>query len=729
MHHEGDEALRMHGVSWDVSAEEQFREDILRRQHELEILFGSMYEGLVVHDTSGNCIHFNPAALRIMRITAEQLRNAPLTAGYWRVIKEDGSSFTNPEYPTSVTLATGQPQINVVMGIYYDEDKIVWLSVTTAPLYREGEGKPYASFSTFVDITDRRQAEEELLRRSQQLELEKKKFEGLVYALNRAAKVCITDADDVITLANEKLVASTGLTVDQILGARYGRLFSDNHLDDEFFGDIRATIGAGRVWHGEVRSSGIKSPDGSSDCWLDTTVVPLLDAQQKVRQVFYIQFDITERKELERQLRCSREAERQANDAKSAFLATMSHEMRTPLNGVIGTCSLLAESELTAEQQEQLEVITSSGRLLLTLIDDVLDFSKIEAGKLELAQVEFDAVTALGDVCKSLKSIAEQKGISFQMELPQTPTWLIGDDGRIRQVLYNLVGNAVKFTSVGGVTVRVSVADRAAGQVELGIVVQDTGIGIPELAMEKLFTAFTQADTTTRRRFGGTGLGLSITKGLLNLLNGSISVESQVGVGSVFRVTIPLRRSAPHEDANCRCGRPFSPMTAKELRSISGPEQTPAPSPSLRNETRTKIDQKKSKKKNDRKVHILVPEDNTINQRIISRMLTTLGYAHDIVENGEQAVLSMRKKPYDLVLMDCQMPEMDGYEATRLIRTMEKELNRPRIPIIALTANALRGDEEVCRESGMDDYLPKPIILPRLAAMLQKYLSMEGECH
>jgi len=663
-----------------------------------------------------------------------------------------------------------------------------------------------------TDITKRKKAQVEV--------------NNLRAAVEQSANtIIITGPNGVIEYVNPAFQSNTGYSADEVIG-RTPRILKSGEQDKDYYLNLWATISSGQIWKGQFHN---RRKDGSLfNLW--ATISPVFDESGGIVRYIGVQEDINELKNMEASLREALDRAEEATLAKSEFLANMSHEIRTPINGIMGMTDLLLDTRQTGDQREYTEAIHSCGDSLLSLINDILDFSKVEAGQLVLEALDFDIRTTVEDSLEILAVKAQQKGIDVVCMISEdVPEILRGDPGRLRQILFNLVGNAIKFTSRGGVTVRAGLQDESETSVTLSFSVEDTGIGIPPDKQEAVFSKFIQADPSTSREFGGTGLGLAICRQLIHLFQGEIQVASEEGRGSTFSFTVvfekppagsiqPTQKEADLSGVKvlvtddfetnrilvtnllkswgCRFAEapdgpsalallkqavhehdPFAAalldmqmpaMDGAELgRRIKGDEEIkstrlvmltslgkrgdaerlagvgfsgylPKPiRPVLLRKCLALVLGRKEPVGSERdlitrhtvaeaarkRLRVLVAEDNTTNRIIAVKMLEKLGHMAEAVANGQEVIDSLRRIPYDLVLMDCQMPGIDGFAATRIIRDPGSNVLNPRIPIIALTAHAMKGDRDLCIEVGMNDYVSKPTNVHDLAAAIERCLS------
>ena len=557
-----------------------------------------------------------------------------------------------------------------------------WIATYAEPRFSP-EGEYLGMVGLSPDITERKQAE-------QALQFSEEKFRQLAEHIRKVFWI-MDPAIHQVLYVSPAYEQVWGRTCESLYRNPMDWMDAIEPADKERARSVFQSLMAGEQTDMEYR---IRTPDGVLR-WIRDRSFPVRDQAGKLTRIAGIAEDITGQKRYEQELLQAREAADAANLAKSRFLANMSHEIRTPMNGVIGMIQLLLDTGLTPEQREYAGVIETSGRNLLALIDDILDLSKIEARKITLQNAEFDLDRTLEDVVQTLWSQANAKGLNFGWRaMRETPLFLRGDAGRLRQVLINLAGNAIKFTERGSVAVRVRLECREEGKATLRFSVTDTGIGIRPDQASALFSPFVQADASTTRKYGGTGLGLAISKQLVELMDGRIGLESKEGEGSTFWFTAVFD-TAPET--------PIAPsaQAAENSREPANPRVPAFGSCPARPAAR-----------------ILVAEDNAVNRMVVLAQLHKLGYQAEAVAGGTEAVEAVAQKKYDLILMDCQMPGVDGFEATRQIR----ETGSPNLPIIAVTANVMAGDRERCIAEGMNDYLSKPVQLRQLAAVLDRWL-------
>jgi PAS domain S-box-containing protein len=643
----------------------------------------------------------------------------------------------------------------------------------------------------------------------------------------------VKDADCRFLVANQSVARQMGASSPEELLGKSDFDFYPAEVAETFFQDEQRVIHSGQP---EVNREEIGLDPRGNVSQVLTTQVPLRDKNGRVIGLAGIGRDISELKKAQEEMRRAREAAEAASRAKSEFLANMSHEIRTPLNGVIGMTDLALETDLTPEQHEYLETVKISADSLLGVINGVLDFSKIEAGRIDLEVIDFNLRDLLESTLKTLAFRADEKGLELLCEIaPEVPEVLNGDPSRLRQVIVNLVGNAIKFTDQGEVSVRVGVEAKEGRDCTLRFTVADTGVGIPKDKLDSVFAPFVQADTSTTRKYGGTGLGLTISSRLVAMMGGGMWVESELGKGSQFHFTAHLRSTeaeeikvgtvAPPEilqgvrvlivddnqtnrrilegmlkrwemiptqvpggeealakmSAALASGKPFEliltdshmpnmdgfelvasirgkpefsaatimmltsaghrgdaarcrelgvaayllkPIRQSELREaialvLGAPKQTGAIPLITRYSLHDAMEPRKS-------LRILLAEDNVVNQRLVTRLLEKRGHHVVVAANGHEVLAAIEKQGFDLVLMDLQMPEMDGFEATAELRKRE-EASARHLPIVALTAHTMKGDREKCLDAGMDGYLTKPIRPQELDEALDRYLARSPE--
>ncbi|MFZ5539458.1 MAG: PAS domain S-box protein [Pseudomonadota bacterium] len=699
------------------------------------------------------------------------------------------------------------------------DGEVRWIHDRGYPVRNE-RGQVYRVVGVATDITARRQVEAQLHRLSQAIE-------------QSSESIIITDTKGRIEYVNEAFARNSGYSREELLG-RNPRLLQSGKTPRETYASLWATLRRGDVWRGEFVN---RRKDGSE--YIEAAIIsPIRAPDGTVVNFLGTKEDVTARRAAERELERYREhleelvAERTrelqaaraqaeaANRAKSAFLASMSHEIRTPMNGVLGMLDVLESGRLTEQQREMVRTARDSGRTLLAIIDDILDFSKIEAGQMHVERTPLAVAEVVESLAESLVPLALRKDVDLSVYVdPWLPRQVTGDALRLRQILFNLAGNAIKFSGGraerrGRVALRVTVAQRAP--FALSIAVIDNGIGMSEETLARLFTPFTQAEASTTRRYGGTGLGLTICKRLADLLGGRIDVASRLGEGSTFTLTLPcevldaapapapfdlagvhcLLLQAPemdtdalaaylqHAGAQVRiapCAEQAAamaadlppPAVAVRHAGAAQPGHEPAlqGAPQVRHVVLTRGRRRRARVGADGVVtvdsaalrraallravavaagraspeapaegtpqalpapaasgslgeaRILVAEDDEVNRLVIRHQLEVLGHAAEFAVDGAEALRRWQHGRYALLLTDVHMPGMDGYELTRAIREQEARRGGPRLPIVALTANAMRGEAERAQAAGMDDYLTKPLRIEVLRAALQRWLA------
>ncbi len=532
------------------------------------------------------------------------------------------------------------------------------------------------------DITKRKEMEEKLRISEEQYRL---------LAENAVDNIWIMSNIRNFTYVSPSIINVLGYTPDEFKAQSLEDLLTPGSLRRvlEYLAELETRLRTGEAFENYRGELKVRRKDGSI-AWTEVTASPLLDANGALVEFVGVTRDVSERKRHELELERAREGAEAANQAKSEFLSNMSHEIRTPMNGIIGMAQLLGYTRLTDEQQEYLSAIRSSSDVLMALINDVLDLSKIESGKIELEQRDFSLQECLRDVIRTQAALIDEKGLNMVTDIaPGVPDNLIGDQLRLKQILINLLGNAVKFTHKGEIRIAVTAMERSDSIALLKLSVTDSGIGISPEAMSKIFEPFVQADGSNTRKYGGTGLGLSICTRLVNLMGGTIRVESVEGGGSTFTITLTfiVNEASLLSDGRSRSG--------KVNFSWNGPF-----------------------------LSILVVDDLELNLLFATRVLQKAGHTVVTARNGLEALEIWGEGNFDLILMDIQMPVMNGLEATQAIRLREESSGR-HIPIIALTARALQDEREKIQSQGLDGYLTKPIEINILFDELRRCMAQK----
>ncbi len=632
---------------------------------------------VVITDRAGRIEYVNPAFTKTTGYTRQEaIGQNP------RVLK---SGRQGPEFYADLwnTIKAGR----VWQGRFHNRRKdgtLYWEDAIISPVFNEkGQITHYIAIKS--NVTELVKLEKQLKKKMAELQaIMDHAGVGILLVKNRKVLAANKTLANILGVSEEKLVGKetkpfyhSEEEYEMIMKKWYPRL----QKDESVFFEYRAILPNGDIRYFQVVGKVSRQGD--------------IETMETV----WVLHDITEIKKLQNQLKEAKERAETASLAKSEFLANMSHEIRTPLNGIIGMLNLLATTNMDEIQKGYVSNASTSAEILLAILNDILDFSKIEAGKFTLEEADFNITAVIEAVVSSMKIVASQKDIELQVDIDQNlPQCIRGDSTRLRQILMNLLSNAVKFTGKGWIRLKVAVLGEDYQDddqdIELYFSVEDTGIGIPQDRINELFQEFTQVDASITRKFGGTGLGLAISRRLVEMMDGTIGVESQLGKGSKFWFTLKLAPGNRDSD-NC----------------IENP-----------NALLSNIDLLEKIKSKECTKRILVVDDNQVNQQVIVAMLRKLGIQTEAVSNGEEAVEALSVIPYDLVFMDIQMPVMDGMEATRRIRAKGSHVLNPDIPIIALTAHAFSEEVKKFLEAGMNDHLAKPIIAEKLVACLIRWL-------
>ncbi len=801
---EKDKVVGLVGMHTDITERKKAEEAVRESEEKYRGLIENINDFVYTLDLRGNVTSANKSALEVLGYAPEDLYNT----NFMDLIPEKYQAKAVKDFQT--VLDRGEIR-NAVTVLKSKKGKEIWAEFNSTAIVTDG--KVVGTRGVVRDITERKRAEAAL-------QISEQKFKDL--AETTTDWVWEVDENGVYTYVSPKVKELLGYEVNEVLGKTPFDLMPEGEAErvGEFF---KEQVIKKEPLYGLENTN--RHKDGHSVV-LETNGIPIFDKDGRFKGYRGIDRDITARKRAEDDLRKAKQEAEDANRLKSQFLANVSHEIRTPMNAIIGMSGIALDTDLTDEQREYLSIVKESGYALLGLIDDILDLSKIEVDKIELETIDFDLRTIIEGVSDTLAHRASIKGLELACMIHQrVPTLLRGDPGRLRQVLMNLGGNAIKFTEKGEVVIHVQISEETGDSATLLFSVTDTGIGIPKDKQNKVFESFTQADGSTTRKYGGTGLGLSISRKLVELMGGQIGVESQPGKGSRFWFTVTFEKQKEFKDVSplvppdirsmrmlvvddnktnrtvlvkmlesfgC-CGeaaesgaealqllkraahkeklfdlvlldKQMPEMDGEEtLRAIKNdPEikdvvvivltsvgvrgdaarleasgcagylMKPVKQSQLYDTIITVLSSKRVKEKPSRivtrhtiaeqkrqRIRILLAEDNPLNQKFAVTLLKKAGYSVDAVGNGRMAIEALQRSSYDLILMDVQMPEVNGFEATKAIRMREGD--RMHTPIIAMTAYAMKGDREQCLQAGMDDYIAKPIEPQELFGTINKW--------
>jgi PAS domain S-box-containing protein len=676
-------------IGTDNTARKQAEEALLKAGALQKAIFNSANFSSIATDAKGVIQIFNVGAQRMLGYTAVEVMNRITPADISdpqeliaraRALSIELSTTITPGFEALVFKASRGIE-DIYELTYIRKDGSRFPAVVSVTALRDAQDTIIGYLLIGTDNTARKLVEAEQKKLDQRLRDQRFYTRSLIES-NIDALVT-TDPSGIITDVNKQMEALTACTRDELIGAPFGSNFTDPERAEA---GIKLVLSGKKLTDYELTA---RARDGKQTV-VSYNATTFYDRDRTLQGVVAMARDVTERKRVEAELQQAKALAETASQTKSDYLASMSHEIRTPLNAIIGMADLLKETPLTPDQRAYADVFQEAGNSLLLLINDILDLSKMEADQLVLEETDFDLAEVLENAMSLMNLRAHEKSLSLVYQLaPEVPTFLAGDVMRLRQILLNLIGNAIKFTQRGEIALQV---EHEHGAIEPGLLrfsVSDTGIGIPPDKLDAIFDSFTQVDSSTSRKYGGTGLGLAISKRLVELMGGRIWAESVADHGTTFYFTARLKvrteTSVPLREARTK---PALPVIASS----------------------------------DREVRVLVADDSIHNRMLLQAYLRSARYLVDVVENGAEAMEKIKAGQYDVVLMDMQMPVMDGYTATRAIRKWEQGQDRVPLPIIALTAYALSGDRAKCLEAGCTAYLAKPIKKEGLFAVIAEHV-------
>ena len=663
------------GIDKDVTEYKLSQVEIQNSKLFLEKIINSAPIPMLIKDINHNFTMLNDACCEFFGLTREEM-----------IGKSDHDFFPKGQADTCVSqdkcvFDTGTEFVNE--EILFDSNGVEHVVIVRKVSF-ESQNSEKVLIATIQDITENKQAQAEI-------QNSKKFLEKIINAT--PIPIFIKDKNHKFTILNDAFCSFIGVNREEMIGKS----------DYDFFPKEEADVFWAKdnlVYESKeenINEEGFTDINGVEHKVITKKNAIITNNSEPV--LIGIIEDVTQQRLYEDWLKDSKDIAEQANKAKSEFLANMSHEIRTPMNGILGFVNLLADTSLNEEQKDFVHEVQKSSELLLSVINDILDISKIEAGKMVMENACFKIGSVVDDIVTLAKASSSKKSLEIKSLIhPNVPSNLFGDPCRLKQVLNNLVSNSIKFTEKGEILVTVKLEENKKDSVLLKFEISDTGIGIPQDKLALVFEKFTQADVSTTRQYGGTGLGLSIVQRIVHLMNGEITVTSEEGKGSVFAFSAEFGKNCSGEnDIDSKNVQTSSILADDEIESNA-------------------------------KYRLLLAEDNPVNQKLTVKILSKYGYICDVASNGAEAVEAYKSTTYDLILMDCQMPILDGYQATGEIRNIEASINsteklQKHIPIIAITANALSGDSDTCLSAGMDNYVSKPINTRDLVGIIKKYLS------